>query len=230
MEHPGANLHVFSQAGGDGSVATLNICGSSGFTSLLEPNPQFISYLNRWHGRMTVNERLEIETRRLDEFDDIPSIDLLKIDIQGGELAVFEHGATKLSDALCVITEVAALRLYDRQPLLDDQMRVMRGLGLDLHKFLHFKTIPLGHDSRHLVKPDAVKSQLIDGDAVFVRALMVLETLEVDALKRLALLADGVFESVDLTLHILHILDRRGALPDRALDSYVAALPEHMKR
>ena len=227
-KHP--NLHLLPYAVGDGQKATLNVCKGSGFTSLLPPNHRCLTYLNRWHRAMRVVEAVSIQTYRLDEMDEIPSIDFLKIDIQGGETQVFAHGHDKLSDVLGVITEVAALPLYENQPLLDEQMRILRSFGLDLHKFLFFKTVPLNHASSSQVNPRRVKNQLIDGDAVFVQSLLNLEDLSNEKLKFLVLLSDSVFESFDLTLHLLHVLEAKGALPSGAIAKYMQKLPEHLKK
>lgn len=223
------NLHILPYAVGDGKDAELHICKASGYSSLLKPNPEFINYLNRFHKGMEVVEKVSVKTHRLDEMDEIPSIDFLKIDIQGGETRVFDNGLDKLSTVLGVITEVAAIKLYEDQPLLDDQMRKLRSLGLDLHKFLFFKRAPLNHQSSDRVKPHRIKNQLLDGDAVFVRALLTLETLSDDQLKFLVLLSDSVFESYDLALHLLHILDDKGALPKGAINKYLGAIPDELQ-
>jgi len=53
-----------------------------------------------------VIERVPLETRRLDDVDEIAHLDLLKIDIQGGEVAVFRNGHKKLAEAVAIQTEV----------------------------------------------------------------------------------------------------------------------------
>ena len=178
---------------------------------------------------MRVVETVSIQTYRLDEMDEIPSVDFLKIDIQGDETQVFANGYDKLSDVLGVITEVAAIPLYENQPLLDEQMRILRSFRLDLHKFLFFKTLPLNHASSSHMNPRRVKNQLIDGDAVFVRSLLNLEDLSTEKLKFLALLSDSVFESFDLVLHLLHVLDAKGKLPSGAIAKYLKKLPKHLE-
>ena len=222
------NLHLLPYAVGDGQEATLHVCQGSGFSSLLTPNKRFLSYLNRWHQSMRVVEKIPVQTHRLDNMNEIPSVDFLKIDIQGGETQVFANGLEKLSGVLGVITEVAAIQLYENQPLLDEQMRQLRSLGLDLHKFLFFKSVPLNHGSSSELRPHRVKNQLVDGDAVFVRSLLNLEQLTDEQLKFLVLLSDSVFESFDLALHLLHILDARGALPSGATDKYLQELPKNL--
>ena len=93
-------------------------------------------------------ERVSLPTKRLDDIEDLPQFDLLKIDVQGGECLVFRNGPEKLSRALAVITEVAALPIYRDQPLLHDQLAALAVHGFHLHKFLFFK------DDRFSQRPD----------------------------------------------------------------------------
>ncbi|MDV4167268.1 FkbM family methyltransferase [Rhodovulum sp. FJ3] len=223
------NFHLLPYAVGDGQDANLHVCKSSGFSSLLAPNQNAISYLNRWQRAMRVVETIPIQTHRLDDMKDIPSIDFLKIDIQGGETKVFSNGLEKLSGVLGVVTEVAAIQLYENQPLLDEQMRMLRSLGLDLHKFLFFKSASLNHSSAAQLRQRRIKNQLIDGDAVFVRSLLNLKDLTDEQLKFLILLSDSVFESFDLALHLLSILETREAIPSGSTDKYLQKLPENLK-
>lgn len=51
----------------------------------------------------------EVETVRLDDVPETASVDLLKIDIQGGELMVFQNAERRLADALVIQTEVEFL-------------------------------------------------------------------------------------------------------------------------
>ncbi len=53
---------------------------------------------------MTARE--PVDTRSLDDVAEITAVDFLKIDIQGGELAVLRAGRDKLRRAVAVQTEV----------------------------------------------------------------------------------------------------------------------------
>ncbi|MBO9449799.1 FkbM family methyltransferase [Tropicibacter sp. R16_0] len=221
--------HVLPVAVGQGGQETLYVCESSGFTSLLKPNPVFLDYLNRWHSDMEVVEEVAVQTTRLDDLDEIPEFDLLKIDVQGGEMAVFEHGRTKLKGATAVITEVAAIPLYQDQPLLDQQMRELREQGFDLHKFMHMKSVKTGRASQfgfsNRIRRRFHQNQFVDGDAVFVRGLLQLDQQPSEALKHLAILADAVFQSYDLGVQALTVLAERGVVQDRQVHDYIDNLP-----
>ncbi|WP_435138719.1 FkbM family methyltransferase [Pseudopelagicola sp. nBUS_19] len=93
---PHPNAHYLPYAVGAGSAEELKICESSGFTSLLEPNVATFEALGQFKKGAAVVARQAVETKALDRIDEIPEFDLLKIDIQGGEVAVFEAGAFKI--------------------------------------------------------------------------------------------------------------------------------------
>ena len=209
---------------GDGSDGTLNVCRHSGFSSLLKPNPALIKYLGRWKRNTEVVSEVAIQTRRLDDIKELGDIDFLKIDIQGGELAVFKNAKKTLKTAIAVMSEVAAVPLYEGQPLLHQQMAELHSQGFSLHKFDFFKGIHLetGY-SQHLRKRRHT-NQLVDGDAIFLRGLMDLDALDAEKLKQMALIGDAVFGSFDLVLKIVEVLARRQDI-DGVADAYLDVVP-----
>ena len=226
----GPHEHYLCAAVGDGNPAELKVCADSGFTSLLEPNPAFVEGTGQFRDRMEVIERIEVQTTRLDAVKDLPEFDLLKIDIQGGERTVFRGGKRKLSKALAVITEVAALPIYEDQPLIGEQMVELGKLGYHLHKFLFLKTIPYRDAISSRLKRQLFRSQLCDGDAIMVRGLLDLQGLTDEELKHLAILADTVFLTQDLSATALVELMRRGVLLEAHVHDYIDLLPKSAPR
>lgn len=224
QDSKGPNETYLPYAVGSGGTSSLNVMFQSGFTSLLEPNADTIKYLGRFSRGMRVVEKVDIETKRLDDIEELPDFDLLKIDIQGGEQDVFRNGNNKLSSALAVITEVAAIPLYKDQPLLDTQMSSLGALGFSLHKFLFLESVRVRNSVADLLAPRFSRSQLTDGDAVFVRNLLVLHDQSDEQLKHLAVLADAVFGSFDLAGHCLSILIDRDAIKKDDVDAYIASV------
>jgi FkbM family methyltransferase len=219
------NMSFLPYAIGDGNVHELRVCNGSGFTSLLEPNRAFCNYMNHFHVKMTVKDRIRIETRRLDDITELPQVDLIKIDIQGGEVMVFENAAQTLSTAVAVITEVALIPLYEGQPLLDTQMRVMRENGFGFHKFAPAKAVPLrGPLQTILGDGEALRNQMTDADVVFLRDVSPATDLDTEALKHLAILAVGAFDSLDVCLRCLDILVARKAIDPAVVTKWVEAL------
>jgi FkbM family methyltransferase len=81
-------------------------------------------------------DRIEVRTARLDEVLVAPDLArpiLLKIDAQGGELAVLQ-GATGLLDAVAtVLVECSFEELYEGQPVVDEVVRFLGDAGFGLH-------------------------------------------------------------------------------------------------
>lgn len=225
MASKGPHEHYLCAAVGDGKSAELKVCADSGFTSLLEPNKALAAATGQFGNRIEVTDRIKVQTTRLDDVTDLPQFDLLKIDIQGGERMVFENGPRALSKALAVITEVAALPIYEGQPLLHDQLAELSKRGFYLHKFLFLKTIGFRNADTQRLRRRRYQSQLSDGDAVVVRGLIERSSLSVEALKHLASLADAVLLTQDLTVTAMADLVARGALKQDRIDAYIDRLP-----
>ncbi len=220
--------HYLPYAVGDGAEHDLHLCESDGFSSLYPPNLATMDYLGRWHKAVTVREKLRLRTYRLDDMADLPPPDLLKIDVQGAERMVFENGAAKLSQAVVVISEVAFVPLYTGQPLFHEQARVLEGYGFLLNRFLQLVAKQLGSPLGSVLDWRKHRSQLIDGDAVFIRNLIAPETISDEQLKHLAICADSVFASYDLALKAMSLLIARGRLDEAQAKTYARALP-HQK-
>ncbi len=221
QQSKGPNETYLPYAVGSGEVGRLNITKQSGFTSLLVPNLEAISFLGRFGHGMKVIEQVDIPTKRLDDIEELPDFDLLKIDIQGGEQDVFRCGVNKIGGALAVITEIAAIPLYKDQPLIDSQMASLGSLGYHLHKFMFFEQVRINTPVASALPSRRFKSQLVDGDAIFVRNLLAMNDMEDEQLKHLAILSDAVFASFDLASACLSILLDRDVVKKANVDAYI---------
>ncbi len=225
----GPHERYLPYAVGDGKPGTLHICRKDGFTSLLEPEPLTPGYLwrPRWKRMTRVLETMPVETQRMDDMDEIDALDLLKIDIQGGELAVFQNGRDKLAGALAVVTEVAFMPLYKDQPLLDQQMGELLSQGFLLHSFRTMVDAALLEAEQiDMPRGGHKHGQLIDGDAIFIRDPRRMETFSTEQLKHFALLADGALDLPDLTARCLSELVRRKEIPADMVEDYARMLHE----
>lgn len=214
---------------GRGGPATLHVTKVASLTSLLRPSAETTTFFQRLASPATVVEEVALETHRLDDLDAVPPFDLLKIDVQGGEVQVFEGAAAKLSSSMAVITEVAFVPLYEDQPLLDDQMRVLRQHGFDFHKFTFLKGLSLRGGLATNLQKNGHSNQLLDGDAVFLRSLRKPDLIDTEALKHMAILADAVIESFDVVARCLDLLMARDAIDADGAAAYVARLPRQGK-
>lgn len=221
----GEHEHYLPHAIGDGTEAQLNVYRSSGFTSLLPINTALLDYLGQWHRQTRLVEQVSFQTRRLDDIDELPPPDLLKIDVQGAEAMIFRNGAEKLAQSVAVVTEVSLVPLYVGQPLMHEQARILDDYGFLFHKFLFLKSVALQSPLVEHVNRKRLESQVVDGDAVFIRSLLDPGSVSDEQLKHLAICADSVFRSFDLVFKCLTLLMARGVLTEAAALDYARLTP-----
>jgi FkbM family methyltransferase len=208
---------------GDGKAHTLNIYKGSGLTSLLSIRRPTLFYLMGLKRAAQLIETAEMETRRLDDLDDIQRIDLLKIDIQGAEKMVFENGKDKIATAVAVHSEINFFPLYEDQPSFGDIDVTLRNLGFVPHSFYH--TVQRHVRSRYLGHVnDAKRTHLLDGDILYFRDLSRADDLTSDQLRKMALIADGVYGFTDYALRCMDELERRKDADEAAILAYVEAV------
>jgi len=204
--HKGPRERYLSHAVGDGRTATLHFCYASGMTSLLEPaGTDFFHHFPTW-SRILKTE--ELGTCRLDDIGEIQQMDMLKIDVQGGELAVFENGVERLSKTLVIQTEVSFFPLYFKQPGFGAIDVFLRSLGFMPHMFAAI--------NKRIISPMVIAgdgaipiNQVLEADIVYVRSLDDLAMLSARELEKIALLLHGCYGSVDLALRCLMEADRQ---------------------
>jgi FkbM family methyltransferase len=217
----GAPHRFFPHFVGDGQAQTFHETRWSLTGSLFEPNQELNEKFQALAELTALLKKHPVETTRLDDVEDLSDVDFLKIDVQGAELMVFEHGPRVLSETLLIQTEVEFVPLYKEQPLFADVDRHLRGAGFQFHTFLGFGSRAF----KPLVKnkqPTAGFRQLLWSDAVYVRDFMKLTELNEAKLKKLALLVHDLYQSVDLCHLVLEELDRRG--PEKWAARYLQRL------
>jgi FkbM family methyltransferase len=220
LRNKGKHEHYLPYVVGDGQMHTLNICRASGMTSLLEPDPATLSLFGDLQPMGAVLSRVPVQTRRLDDIDEIAQLDFLKIDIQGGELAVFQGGKQKLAAAVAIQTEVSFVTLYKQQPTLADVDAELRAQGFIPHAFAAVKRWPI---APCVVKGNSMQplNQLLEADVVYVRDFSRPESMSDEQLKHLALVAQYCYGSYDLALRCIMLLEQRGALPANSQQGYL---------
>ncbi len=191
------------------------------------PSARFLGKF-RWTDRDV--KHIPVDVMALDDVEEIDRLDVLKMDLQGGELDVLEGGAQTLSQAVAVIPEVRFHQMYEGEPLWADLDRKLREMGFVLHKFLFAKSVTLPSQFKNRFTKRAIASQLLDGDAVYIRRLDDIENVSSEQLKYLTLAADSIFLSYDLVLMCLDELARRGEVGDRLPLRYFRMLPRKLKK
>lgn len=214
---------------GQKGKATLNIHpGNAGLTSAYPFHAPSVRFLgkDRWLEPEFRTEDIDLVS--LDSLQGLPPIDVLKMDLQGGERDVLIGGRRKLANAVAIIPEVRFHRIYEGEPLWADLDLQLRKQGFALHRLLFTKSVTLPSRAAKRFAKRKAANQLLDGDAVYIRALDDPSTVSTDQLKHMAIAADGIFQSFDLVAHLLDILADRGELPDSASNDYVDLMPERL--
>lgn len=212
---------IFPWAIGDGEKTNFFKTKYPAASSTLEPNHELVGQFLSLPSMLEVESKGEIETKRLDDIHEITDCDLLKIDVQGGELKVLE-GATKLlANVSIVMTEVEFAPIYKNQPLFSDIDSFMRGQGfflLDLCNKSHssFKSSLFGD----------LKSRLMWADAVYVKEQELIEKLRLEKLLKALLLAHVVLHNPSLCCLLLELYDQKSQ--NSFLEAYQAQI--HLMR
>ena len=208
LQAAGPAERYLPHAVGDGGRVTFRLCRAPGMSSTLALNQPLMRHFHGFSEWGQVVSEAEVDTVRLDDLGEVEAIDYLKIDVQGGELKVFEGARRHLGRALCVHTEVMFQDMYLGQPLFADQDACLRGLGFRLHCF----TSPMARTLAPMVIDHDLYgglNQLLQADAVYVRDFARLAEVPPADLLKLALIAHDLYHSYDLANLALLTLDRR---------------------
>ena len=215
----GQNERYLPYAIGNGSEQTLNICQVSGMTSLLTPDKNMLQTFGIFAEFGRVIEQIPISTRTLDSIDEIVHLDYLKIDIQGGEMDVFKHGRQKLAQTVAIQTEISFMPLYENQPTFAEIDAELRSQGFVPHCFAAMKNwiiSPLVINNN----PTIPLNQLMEADMVYVRDFTKPDSMSNEQLKHLALISHICYQSFDLTMRCVQLLEQRGVLAKGAVERY----------
>lgn len=203
----GAPHEFFAEFVGKGGAETFYETNWFPTGSLLKPNTGIIRQFTGLYERTTPVAEHPVLTVALDCLLAGKTVDFLKIDVQGGELAVFEGAAQLLSSALAIETEVEFVEVYEGQPLFSDVDQYLRKLGFGLVKFLGPRSCTL---SPCIFGGNAdIGNQLVWSDALYMRDIFALDVLLPEQLVKLATLAHDVYGMFDFAYRFLAELDRR---------------------
>ena len=192
---------------GDGFVRTFHECKAPFTSSLLEPDVAMAANFELLGEYVEVVKTQRVQTTRLDDVPETSGVDLLKVDVQGGEMMVFEGARDRLNSALIVDVEVEFLPLYRNQPLFAEIDFFLRSRGFELHQLHPFS---LTFKSTLSAGEEAAKSrQTAWADTVYVRDAPKFEKLEPVALLKVAAMLHENYRSYDLAARALAAHDRK---------------------
>lgn len=201
-EGKGKNETYLPYAVADGETHEFKYCRTPGMSSLLEPNQELLGYFHGFPEWGKVKDRVNIDTVRLDDVKEVKNLDYFKIDIQGGELCVFENGVNRLAECLVIHTEVEFLPMYVNQPLFSEVEMFLRGKGFVFHRFAPLTSRVV---SPLILNDDIYRglNQVFWADAVFIRDFTQLSRLPPEKLLKFGVILHDIYASYDLVLRIL---------------------------
>ncbi|KUO95728.1 hypothetical protein ATW55_13155 [Ferroacidibacillus organovorans] len=213
---------------GNGQRANLYVCHGSGMTSTLKPDPSRLALFNGFLGLGQVEQVFEVDTKRLDDVTEIERIDYLKIDIQGGELTVFQSSPKQMENVVMIHTEISFMPLYEQQPSFGVLDLELRAQGFVPHAMAALKYWPI---SPMIVNGDPTRpmNQLLEGDMIYVRDFMKEENMTVVQWKRLAYLAHHLYRSYDLSVRCILAAERLGGLSEGTVNHYMTLLQNEQR-
>jgi FkbM family methyltransferase len=214
LESLGPGITCLPHFLGDGSMATFHVTRWPGNCSLLEPDPPAVDAFNGLgashpEGNFHVLSTERVQTTRLDDVPKLPRPDFIKLDIQGAELSVLQHGRETLRRAIVVECEALFVPLYRDQPLFGDLQVFMRNEGFLFHRFMDLT----GRSYRPFLLPDPTMpvSQPLWADAIFVRDPLQPAAWTTPDLVVGAILLHDLYASFDLAFRLLSEHDVRTA-------------------
>ncbi|MBF0180721.1 MAG: FkbM family methyltransferase [Magnetococcales bacterium] len=192
---------------GDGKKATFFETNWAATGSLFRPNQALLEQFNNLAELMTLKAQHPVNTVRLDSIVGLGKVDMIKIDVQGAELMVFNGARQVLASTSLIQTEVNFLPLYQNQPLFADVDRHLRNFGFQFHTFAGLSS--RAYKPLQLPNPNHGLHQVIWGDAVYFKNSQNFAKLPSDELLKLALLLHDIYTSYDVVYLLLYIFSSR---------------------
>lgn len=202
------NRKFFKEAIGDGLRHNLNICSYPGWTSFLIPDIDYIKKFHNFENASKIIETVNLKTKKLDDVVFKKKIDFIKIDTQGFESIVIEHGKKTISDALVVQLELSPIPIYKKEKSFSYVSNQMEKMNFSLNMFHNINTRTL--------KPMVVGGNTGNGlktifqlDCVFVKNYSIIEELTIERLKKLILIMFYSYKSFDFVDYLISLLDKK---------------------
>jgi len=144
----------------ENGLLKINLCKKPGVSSHFLPDINFTQKFPR-SDRFNVVGEVDVKAVRLDSVD-IKRCDFIKLDIQGGELAVLQGAEKLLPRVFGLEIEVEFLHIYKAQPLFGDICTFLAEHGLD---FIDFTNL-----CRWNRQQSRIFGQCVFGDALFLKS------------------------------------------------------------
>jgi protein O-GlcNAc transferase len=204
----GSACEFMGSAVGRGSEVTFNLMDPPGHSSIFMPGRTIGSLFQNFTDKTVCLRQDVAPTVRLDDAVASETIDLLKIDVQGGQLEVFAGAERVLSETAVIDVECELVEQYEGAPLFAETAEYLRVRGFQFHRFV-------GYGSRQIAgvidpkDPLAPGSQWLWAECLFVPRFDRWSDLSPRALRGLAAVLLKLYGSLDLAMLALALNDAR---------------------
>ena len=196
----------YDYAIGDGSEKYLNICKGVGMSSFLEPDMDYLNNFYWFDEFSKIVKKIKIKTKKLDDVKE--KIDLLKIDVQGYEYEIIQHGKEKIKNSLVIQLETSPIPLYKNEKTSSEVINQLEKLGFSLHMFNKVNTKPF--------KPMKINNSIYQGlhhlfqlDCVMINNFQNIDSFSKEDLTKLILIMFYSFKSYDFVDYLIKIMDKK---------------------
>lgn len=181
LEFPG-QVHPVA-LGAQREVRTLNLCRKPEVSSFLKPNMRLLRAFHRPE-RFDVVSTTNVNVVPMDDYFDMSSAYILKLDVQGFELEVLKGATQFLANTVAIEIEVEFWELYEGQPLFGDISAFLEDHGFKFEDFVRLV---------HWPRPNGLGPGVLTfGQALFVRTLDSFDDLELESkLKAMRLVVEA---------------------------------------
>jgi FkbM family methyltransferase len=193
----------------------FNVAVNPSASSLLKPSESAKDYTFpdsnvTWGEHSKIIDTNLIQIEKIDTLikkGEINPIDMLSIDVQGGELNVLKGAKESLKDIMAVVCEVEFSQIYEKQPLFPDIQKFMNKNGFRLCALYNLQYWPTKNYPKELMG----YGYLTVAEALFLREPNFDNLIDDKIIKLLKLGAIAVcFNQRDVAITILHELEKRG--------------------
>lgn len=189
---------------GDGTAQKFYETAFNPASSNFEPDSAFLSQFHALEEMLRVVDISDVVSRKMDDIDHLKDIDLLKLDVQGSELACLRGGETTLKNVVAVDVEIEFAQLYKDQPIHHEVDTFLRERGFILMEYrdpgyVTYAEHPAGYGG----------SRLGWADGVYFKSDATLADLAPDKILKAAAIAHYVYSFWDLAAHLFKLYDHR---------------------
>ncbi|MFB3918418.1 MAG: FkbM family methyltransferase [Terriglobales bacterium] len=188
---------------GDGSEAPFYVVNKPQYSSLYPPDFRFMNRFAALGVEADVVATERVQTRRLDDLEEVRGTNFLKVDVQGAALRVIDGAQHLLQKVAVIHVEVDFAPLYEGQCLFADIDRALRTQGFEFITFALQQKYHYRAGSRAEFMAPCRPTRLLWADAVYVKSDRELEQADVDEIMRTAYIVHVNYGMYDFAAHLL---------------------------